>query len=107
MIEASVFGNITLDIICKTVNNVPRHDSLAFEDVAVMPGGCGSNVAVGLCALGVPTALVGCTGSDNVASLVRMLWERFGLNQRFIHTVEDRPTDISVALVDRDMQPRF
>jgi len=107
MIEAIVFGNITLDIICKTVNNVPRHDSLAFEDAAVMPGGCGSNVAVGLCALGVPTALVGCVGSDDAASVVQKFWTRFGLDQRFVQTVEDRSTGISIGLVDRDMQPRF
>ena len=107
MIEAIVFGNITLDVICKTVNDVPRHDSLAFEEVAVMPGGCGSNVAVGLCALGVPAALVGCIGSDDAASLVRRFWKRFDLDQRYVQTVKDRPTGISVGLVDEEMQPRF
>ncbi len=107
MIEAVVFGNITLDIICKTVNDVPRHDSLAFEEAAVMPGGCGSNVALGLCALGVPTALVGCIGSDDAASVVKKFWGRFGLDHRFVQTVEGRSTGISIGLVDRDMQPRF
>jgi hypothetical protein len=27
-----VFGNVTLDVICKTVDDVPRYDSIAFKD---------------------------------------------------------------------------
>jgi len=29
-----VFGNVTLDIICKTVDDVPRYDSISFQEVA-------------------------------------------------------------------------
>jgi hypothetical protein len=29
-----VFGNVTLDVICKTVDDVPRYDSIAFQDAA-------------------------------------------------------------------------
>jgi sugar/nucleoside kinase (ribokinase family) len=49
--KAVVFGNITLDVICSPVNEVPRYESLSFDQVVVSPGGCGSNVAIGLCAL--------------------------------------------------------
>jgi len=107
MIDAVVFGNVTLDVICKTVDEVPRHESLAFDQVAVTPGGCGSNVAVGLCALGVPAALVACIGSDDAAELVRNFWERFGLDQRFVRVVAGQPTGTSVGLVDSEAQPRF
>jgi sugar/nucleoside kinase (ribokinase family) len=107
MVDAIVFGNVTLDVICKTVNDVPRHESLTFDQVAVMPGGCGSNVALGLCALGVPTALVACIGSDESASMVRNYWGRFGLDQRFVHIVPDQPTGTSIGLVDSEAQPRF
>lgn len=107
MIDAVVFGNVTLDVICKTVDEVPRHESLSFDQVAVMPGGCGSNVAVGLCALGVPTALVACIGSDDAAGLVRNYWGRFKLDQRFVRVVAGQPTGTSVGLVDSEAQPRF
>jgi ribokinase len=107
MVDAVVFGNVTLDVICKTVDEVPRHESLAFDQVAVMPGGCGSNVAVGLCALDVPTALVACIGSDDAAELVRGFWNRFGLDQRFVHVVAGQPTGTSIGLVDSEAQPRF
>jgi len=107
MIEAVVFGNVTLDVICKTVDDVPRHESLVFDQVVVSPGGCGSNVAIGLSALGVPTALVGCIGSDAAAAMVRSFWDRFHLDQRFVHIIPDRPTGTSVGLVDSNQQPRF
>ncbi len=107
MIDAVVFGNVTLDIICQTVDEVPRHESITFDHAAVSPGGCGSNVALGLRALGVPTALVACIGSDDSAMLVRNYWDRFALDQRFVRIIQDQPTGTSVGLVDSNAQPRF
>jgi len=104
--DAVVFGNATLDVLCYPVDDVPRHDSLLFERSAVGPGGCGSNVAVGLARLGIPTALIACIGSDEPAQFVRSLWRRAGVDERFVTRV-DRPTAISVGLVDSNAQPRF
>jgi ribokinase len=105
--EAVVFGNVTLDVICKPVDDVPRHDSLAFDEVVVAPGGCGSNVALGLCALGVSTALVGRTGGDDAAYLINRYWRKAGLDTRYIRRIKGLPTGTSVGLIDRDCQPRF
>jgi ribokinase len=105
--EAVVFGNITLDVICKPVEDVPRHDSLPFDEVVVAPGGCGSNVAIGLCALGIPTALVGRIGNDDAAYLVNRYWRKVGLDTRYIRRMKGLPTGTSVGLIDRDCQPRF
>jgi ribokinase len=105
--EAVVFGNITLDVICKPVDDVPRHDSLAFDEVIVAPGGCGSNVAIGLCAMGITTALVGRTGSDDAARLVRRYWRKVSLDTRYIRRVKSLPTGTSVGLIDNECQPRF
>jgi len=105
--DAVVFGNVTLDVICQTVDEVPRHDSIAFEHVVVAPGGCGSNVAIGLCALGVSAALIGRIGSDDAAGLVESYWKRIGLDTRFIRRVEQLSTGTSIGLVDHEAQPRF
>jgi sugar/nucleoside kinase (ribokinase family) len=107
MIEAAVFGNATLDTLCYPVDDVPRHQSIPFERAIVAPGGCGSNTAIGLCALGVPTALVARIGTDDAAVLVEQYWERVGLNTRFVRRVTDVQTAVSVGLVDSDAQPRF
>ena len=105
--EAIVFGNITLDVICKPVDDVPRRDSLTFEDVVVAPGGCGSNVAIGLSAIGISTALVGRIGDDNAAYLVKRYWRKVGLETRYVRRVKGLPTGTSVGLIDSDCQPRF
>jgi sugar/nucleoside kinase (ribokinase family) len=105
--EAVVFGNVTLDIICFPVNEVPRHESIAFDDVTVSPGGCGSNTAVGLAALGIPTGIVARTGDDDSADLLFRYWERVGVDPRFVRRTPGKPTGTSVGLIDDNFQPRF
>ena len=105
--EAIVFGNITLDVLCYPVEDVPRNESTAFEKGIVSPGGSGSNTAIGLCALEVLTALVGRIGNDEAAWLVKSTWDQTGLDQRYIKRDPDQHTAISVGLVDRSAQPRF
>ena len=106
-IDALIFGNVTLDVICYPVDEVPRHESIAFEDVTVSPGGCGSNTAIGLAALGVPTGIVGRTGDDDAADLLFRYWERFGLDTRFVQRNPQQPTATSIGLIDTSFQPRF
>ncbi len=105
--EAVVFGNVTLDILCYPVDDVPRYESLAFERVCISPGGCGSNVAIGLSALGIPTGLVGHTGSDDAAEIVGKYWQRVDLDTRFVRKYPDLPTGTSIGLIDHNAQPRF
>ncbi len=105
--KAVVFGNATLDIICQTVDDVPRYESIAFEHVIVAPGGCGSNVAIGLRACAVDTALVARVGEDDAGDLVRRYWGRLGIDLRYIQSVPDLPTGTSIGLVDSHAQPRF
>ena len=105
--DALVFGNVTLDVICYPVNVVPRHESIAFDDVTVSPGGCGSNTAIGLAALGVPTGIVARTGEDDSANLLFRYWERVGIDTRFVQRNPQEPTATSIGLVDTNFQPRF
>ena len=106
-IDVFVFGNATLDVICFPVDDVPRHESIAFDDVSLSPGGCGSNTAIGLAVLGVPTGLVSRTGEDEAADMLFRYWERFSLDTRFVRRETENPTGTSVGLVDSDYQPRF
>jgi sugar/nucleoside kinase (ribokinase family) len=106
-LDAIVFGNVTLDILCYPVNEVPRHESISFEDVTVSPGGCGSNTAIGLAALGIPTGIVARAGEDDSADLLFRYWERMGVDTRFVQQTAAKPTGTSVGLIDEDFQPRF
>lgn len=105
--DAVVLGNVTLDIICWPVEDVPRYDSLSFERVKVSPGGCGSNVAIGLRALGVDTALICRLGNDDPAILIEQTWRRVGIDLRFLVRDANCNSAVSVGLVDKQAQPRF
>jgi len=105
--EAVVLGNVTLDILCYYVEDVPRHDSLPFGKVVIGPGGCGSNVAIGLCALGVSTALVAEVASGETFSLIEPHWRKVGLDTRYVVLEEKRDPAVSIGLIDRAAQPRF
>jgi sugar/nucleoside kinase (ribokinase family) len=106
-IRAAVFGNATLDVICKTVDEVPRYESIAFEDVVVSPGGCGSNVAIGLAAQSVQTLLIARVGQDDAGRLVQSYWRRAGIDLSCLQLDPEKPTAVSVGLVDSQAQPRF
>jgi ribokinase len=105
--EAVVFGNVTLDVLCYPVEEVPRYESIVFERSEVSPGGCGSNVAIGLSSLGISTALVGRVGIDAAASLIKHTWENVGLDYRYVKQDSELQTAVSVGLVDNQFQPRF
>jgi sugar/nucleoside kinase (ribokinase family) len=106
-LAAVVFGNVTLDVICYPVDDVPRHESLAFEQSAISPGGCASNVAMGLSSLGIPTGLVASTGEDDAGDLLESYWQRAGVDTRFVQRVKKTSTAVSVGLIDEAYQPRF
>jgi sugar/nucleoside kinase (ribokinase family) len=105
--RAAVFGNATLDVICKTVDEVPRHESIAFEDVVVSPGGNGSNVAIGLAAQSVPTRLIARVGKDDAGRLIQSYWQRAGVDLSGLRLDPEKSTAVSVGLVDSQAQPRF
>ena len=107
MPNAIVIGNTTLDVLCYHVDDVPRHDSLLFERALLAPGGCGSNVAIGLCALGVTTALVTSISDDEAYALVERYWARVGLDQCFVQRIPGGAPAVSIGLVDSAFQPRF
>lgn len=105
--QAVVFGNVALDVICKTVDDVPRERSIGFEQAAVSPGGCASNVAIGLAALGIDTALVARTGADDAGLLLERTWQERGLDLRWVQRTAGQTTAVSVGLVDSQLKPRF
>ncbi|PWH19448.1 MAG: hypothetical protein DDG59_03000 [Anaerolineae bacterium] len=107
MVAAIVFGNVTLDVICQTVDDVPRYESVSFDRVVLSPGGCASNVAVGLAALGIETVLICKIGTDAAAEILQRTWSKFNLNLDYVRVDPSVHTAVSIGLVDHDFQPRF
>jgi len=105
--SVAVLGNVNLDVICRPVDEVPRRDSIGFEDGLVVPGGCGSNVAIQLGQLGVETLLFAVRGDDYSGEILQRSWDQVGVNSNFVKVDSELHTGLSVALVDSDYQPRF
>lgn len=103
----AVLGNVNLDVICQPVDEVPRQDSIAFKNGLVVPGGCGSNVAIQLGQLGVNTLLFAVRGDDYSGEILQKSWNQVGVNSDFVKIDRQLPTGISVVLVDSGFQPRF
>lgn len=105
--DVVIVGNVALDIICYPVNEVPRFDSLGFEKAIVAPGGCGSNVAIGLAALGVNVSLVAVCGSDDSSQLMLTTWKRWGVGLEYIKELLVPSAAVSIGLLDDQLEPRF
>jgi ribokinase len=105
--DAAVLGNVTLDVICQTVEDVPRSESISFDKATISPGGCGSNTAIGLACLGVHTGLLACIGDDLSSKLIFAIWEQVGLDARYVSRIAGATAGVSVGLVDGMAQPRF
>jgi ribokinase len=106
-IDVVVFGSVALDVLCYPVEETPRYECIAFEQSSVGPGGCASNVAIGLQACSVPTALVARIGDDESGAMLTRAWQKAGLNLDYLVTLQGASTGVSVGLVDREGQPRF
>lgn len=106
-LAAAVLGNVNLDVICKTVADVPRHASIVYQQGEILPGGNGSNVALGLAQRGVDTALVARVGEDAAADLLVEGWSQAGIDLTWVEKVPGAKTGTSVVLVDPEAQPRF
>ncbi len=64
-------------------------------------------MAIGLAAQGVSVSLVANCGSDDTAKILLAAWQRWGIDMQYVRQIDGLPTAVSVALVDRQMQPRF
>lgn len=105
--KAAIFGNVTLDVVCYPVGDVPRHNSISFESSTISPGGCGSNVAIGLRSLDIETFLIARVGGDLAGEIDLKIWDEWGIDCRFVKKETQFTTGVSVGLVDHDFQPRF
>ena len=95
MKKATVFGDITVDVLM-SISNYPKpgEDATAAE-VVLRPGGSAANTALALAKLGVKTSMIGCTGDDIWADIALESMAKAGVD---IHNVRRDP-DNSTGLI--------
>ena len=86
--------------------DVPDHFSFSFgskihvEDRFSAPGGCASNVSVGLARLNVDVAISGFVGGDADGEWIVKELQADGVNTKNVISMRNAKTDLSVVLVD-------
>lgn len=109
--EVITFGSATVDIFLSSPLFVPlkregeevlchRYNTkIEVKREALVSGGGGSNIAVGLQRLGLKTALVARTGDDLFSQLIKKELEKEGVGLDFFLSYPGEETDFSLILV--------
>ena len=101
MTRVTVVGDVMLDVVARASGPTqPTSDTPAA--VHVGRGGSAANAAMRLAAAGCAVTFVGAVGRDDVGRLVRLAFERAGVETLLLEV--DEPTGVVVALVDEDGQ---
>jgi ribokinase len=86
----------------------PRDGETVFGTSSeIGPGGKGSNQAIGAARLGARVDMLASVGADAFGEEARRLWEREGIEERWIHVCTSEPTGIASILVNDDGQNRI
>ena len=95
-------GSLHYDIMVDA-DHLPRKDETAIGSRWFPKfGGKGGNQAVSAAKAGVESRMVGAVGNDDFASFLRANLTKGGVEDRFIATVPDVGSGMSVAIQDAD-----
>ena len=101
-----VVGSLNVDFTARVSRLPDAGETLIGDNFTIVPGGKGANQAVAAAYQGVPTALIGCIGTDSVAEIVFDAVRRGGCDTRFLTKV-DGPTGIAHIEVDHNGDNRI
>ena len=91
-------GDAIVDIVSPPLPRLATGDAqLQVSGMAVLPGGNATNFALASAALGTPTSLVACVGTDAFADILRAAY-RAGRVQAAVRADPKRPTGSTMAL---------
>lgn len=86
------------------VLNAPRHprpgETVIASNIDYFPGGKGANQAAAARCAGATTFMAGAVGDDEGGNRVRRLFERVGVDTRYLATDPHTPTQLALIVVD-------
>jgi sugar/nucleoside kinase (ribokinase family) len=108
MAKVLVVGNVVVDLIVKPERDLPKWGRLCAVDIPIEPhiGGNGAICAAYLAKLIKDCSLVGYVGEDTLGEWIHGALDWCGVGMDHVRKVE-RPTSVSVALVDKDGRRAF
>ena len=108
MPEVTCVGNIVADVVGRPIERLPeRGRLLPVEQIALFPGGCGANTALGLAKLGVETALMGKIGSDGFGDFMAAHFAKAGLDTGGLQRDATASTSATIVIGHADGERSF
>ncbi len=101
-----VVGSLNLDVTARATRMPDDGETVLGDDFTMLPGGKGGNQAVAAARQEVPTAIIGCIGSDSAADILYDAVRLEGCDARFL-TVVDGPSGIAHIEVDHNGDNRI
>jgi ribokinase len=95
-----VIGSFNVDMITYLERLPNRGETVTDGDFQTMPGGKGSNQAVGTARLGADVTFIGCVGDDRFAQIGFDLWRENGIDTQYVIQAENTATGTASILVD-------
>jgi ribokinase len=95
-----VIGSFNVDMITYVERLPNRGETVTDGDFQTMPGGKGSNQAVGVARLGADVTFIGCVGDDRFAQIGFDLWRDNGIDTQYVIQAENTATGTASILVD-------
>jgi ribokinase len=100
--SVAVVGSINVDLVARSSRLPKPGETLTAEHFEYLPGGKGANQAAAAARLGAGVRMVGCVGSDRLATLAQSGLREAGVETTFIAHVGSPDTGIALILVDNE-----
>ena len=107
-IDVLCVGPIVLDVLGKSIDEVPEWDRVGtFDTLEYHVGGCASNTAVDLSVLGLKTSVAGCLGRDTAGDFVRRDLGKLNIDLSGLISSSDIATSFTFIMIKSDGRRRF
>lgn len=95
-----VIGSFNVDLITYVERMPKPGETVTDGEFQTMPGGKGSNQAVGVARLGADVTFIGCVGKDGFAQIGFNLWQNEGINTQYVIQTDEAATGTALILVE-------
>lgn len=100
MVKIVVIGSFNMDLITYVKRIPVIGETVTDGELITMPGGKGSNQAVGVARLGADVTFIACVGNDQFADTAFDIWQAEHIDTDYITRIDDIATGTASILVD-------
>jgi ribokinase len=98
--SVAVVGSINVDLVARCRRLPEPGETVVASELEYVPGGKGANQAVAAARLGATVRMVGCVGSDRLATLAQSGMREAGVEVQWVTHVGRPDTGLALIVVD-------